>query len=173
MATTRFRAATVFGLVAALLALSADAAEILTLKTTSGRLLHAGLYPSYVVFLKGLDAPTIRTDWVDKPYRAVLDIKGGPEKGQSVVIELVPTTAASPNPEWCDTEGGEKFSGGGITCKPGSTSKDQLRFRVRVLRADDLPKAFAPRTVAEYPNLPGRREDEILGPFEMQILLQE
>src|SRR5215471_13673222 len=108
MATTRFRAATVFGLVAALLALSSDAAEILTLRTTSGRLLHAGLYPSYIVFLKGLDAATIRTDWVGKPYKAVLDMKEGPEKGQSVVVELVPTTAESPNPHWCDTEGGEK-----------------------------------------------------------------
>jgi len=149
---------------------SAD--EVITLKATSGRLLHAGLYPSYFVFLKGLD-PATKTAWIDKPHKAVLDIEDGPEKGQSVVIDLVPTTAASPNPEWCDTEGGEKFSGGGVTCRPDSTSKEQLRFRVRVLRADDLPRIFASRTVAEYPNLPGRRENETLGPFEMRILLQE
>jgi hypothetical protein len=44
---------------------------------------------------------------------------------------------------------------------------------VRVLRADDLPKVFAGRTVAEHPNLPGRRENEKLGPFDMKILLKE
>ena len=151
---------------------SAHSEDVLTLKATSGRLLHAGLYPSYFVFLKGVDAAT-KTNWVDKPYKAVLDIEEGPEKGQSVVIDLVPTTQASPNPEWCDTEGGEKFSGGGVTCRPDSTSKEQLRYRVRVLRSDDLPKAFAGRKIAEYPNLPGRRENETLGPFEMKILLQE
>jgi len=146
--------------------------EIITLKASSGRLLHAGLYPAYFVFLKGLD-PATKTEWVDKPYRAILDIEAGPEKGQSVVIDLVPTTQASPNPEWCDTEGGEKFSGGGVTCRPGSPAKEQLRFRVRVLRSDDLPKAFAGRTIAEYPNLPGRRENESLGPLEMRIVLRE
>jgi hypothetical protein len=148
------------------------AEEVLTSKATSGRLLHAGLYPAYFVFLKGVDQST-KTTWIDKPYKAVLDIEAGPEKGKSVVVDLVPTTDASPNPEWCDTEGGEKFSGGGVTCRPGSTAKDQLRFRVRVLRTDDLPKTFAGRTVAEYSNLPGRRENETLGPFEMKILLSE
>jgi hypothetical protein len=152
---------------------SADAAEVLTLKATSGQFLLAGFYPSYVVFLKGLDPATTKTEWVDKPYRAVLDIKEGPEKDQSVAIELVPTTAASPNPQWCATEGGDKFSGGGLTCLPGSTAKDQLRFRVRALYADGLPATFSGRKVAEYPNLPGRRENEVLGPFEMHILIGE
>jgi hypothetical protein len=164
-------AAAVVGLVAA--AISANAEEVITLKAKSGQLLHGGLYPAYYVFLKGLDPATTRTDWVDKPYKAVLDIEEGPEKGQSVVVALVPTTQASPNPEWCDTRGGEKFAGGGVTCKPESTSKEQVRYRVRMLRADDLPKAFAGRTVAEYPTLPGRREGEILGAFVMKILLQE
>ena len=159
-------------LAASLSSPTASAEEVTTLQATSGRLLHAGLYPSYFVFLKGLD-PTTKVEWIDKPYRAILDIEAGPEKGQSVVIDLVPTTQASPNPEWCDTEGGEKFSGGGVTCRPGSAAKEQLRFRVRVLRSDDLPKAFAGRTIAEYPNLPGRRENETLGPFEMRILLRE
>jgi hypothetical protein len=171
MKTGRFGIAAGFGLWA-LMCVSAHAEEILSLNATSGLLLHGGLYPSYFVFLKGLD-PTTKTNWVDKPYKAVLDIKAGPENGQSVVVELVPTTPASPNPEWCETEGGEKFSGGGVSCKPGSASKEQMRFRVRVRRAEDLPKAFAGRTIAEHPNLPGRRENETLGPFEMKILLQE
>jgi hypothetical protein len=173
MKTCRFEIVVVVACLAATLSCrSAHADEVVTLKATSGRLLHAGLYPSYFVFLKGLD-PTAKTAWVNKPYKAVLDIEAGPEKGQSVVIDLVPTTQASPNPEWCDTEGGENFSGGGVTCRPESTSKEQLRYRVRVLRSDDLPKTFAGRTIAEYPNLPGRRENETLGPFEMRILLQE
>ena len=161
------------GILVGLLAISADAAEILTLHATSGQFLLAGFYPSYVVFLKGLDSATTKTEWVDKPYKAVLDIKEGPEKGQSVAVELVPTAAASPNPQWCSTEGGEKFTGGGLTCLPGSTAKDQLRFRVRALYADGLPAAFSGREVAEYPNLPGRRENEVLGPFDMHILMQE
>jgi len=161
------------GLVLGLFATSANAAEILTLHATSGQFLLAGFYPAYVVFLKGLDPAAIKTEWVDKAYKAVLDIKEGPEKGQSVVVELVPTTAASPNPQWCSTEGGEKFTGGGLTCLPGSSAKDQLRFRVRVLYADGLPAAFAGRKVAEHPNLPGRRENEVLGPFDMHILIQE
>ena len=75
-----------------------------------------------------------------------------------MAVELVPTTAASPNPQWCSTEGGEKFTGGGLTCVPGSAAKDQLRFRVRALYADGLPTVFSGRKVAEYPNLPGRRD---------------
>ena len=161
------------GLLIGLLAMSADAADILTLHATSGQFLLAGFYPAYVVFLKGLDPDTTKTEWVDKPYKAVLDIKEGPEKGQSVAVELIPTTAASPNPQWCSTEGGEKFTGGGLTCVPGSAAKDQLRFRVRALYADGLPAAFSGRKVAEYPNLPGRRENEVLGPFDMHILMQE
>ena len=166
-------AAAVFGTLLGVIANPTKAAEIVTLEARSGRLLHSGLYPAYYVFLNGMDPATTRANWIDKPYKAVLDIKEGPEKGESVVLELVPTTEASPNPEWCDTEGGDQFGGGGVTCKPGSMSKDQLRLRVRVLRADDLPKTFSDRKVAEYPNLPGRRENEILGPLRMQILMSD
>jgi hypothetical protein len=169
----RFGSAAITGVLAGLIAMSADAAEMLTLKATSGEFLMAGFYPSYVLLLKGLDPSMIKTEWVDKPYKGVLDILDGPEKGQSVVVELVPTSQASPNPQWCSTEGGQKFSGSGMTCLPGSTTKDQLRFSMRALYANDLPPAFAGRKVAEYPNLPGRREHEVLGPFEMHILLQE
>jgi hypothetical protein len=41
------------------------------------------------------------------------------------------------------------------------------------LYADGLPAAFSGRKVAEYLNLPGRRENEVLGPFDMHILMQE
>ena len=169
----RSRRAVPIGLVVGLFAISADAADILTLHATSGQFLEAGFYPSYVVFLKGLDPAMIKTEWVDKPHKAVLDIKAGPEQGQSVALELEPTTAASPNPQCCSTEGGEKFGGGGLTCLPGSTARDQLRFRVRALYADSLPATFSGRKVAEYPHLPGRRENEVLGPFDMLILLHK
>jgi hypothetical protein len=168
----RSRRGVPIGLLVGLLAMSANAADVLTLHATSGQFLLAGFYPSYIVFLKGLDPNATKTEWVDKPYKAVLDIKEGPEKGQSVALELVPTTPASPNPQWFSTEGGEKFTGGGLTCLPGSAAKDQLRFRVRALYADGLPTAFSGRRVAEYPNLPGRRENEVLGPFDMHILMQ-
>jgi hypothetical protein len=45
-------------------------------------------------------------------------------------------------------------------------------FNVRALYADGLSE-FSGRKVAEYPNLPGRRENEVLGPFDMHILMQE
>ncbi len=160
-------------LLAASIAPSARAEDVMTLHATSGELLHGGVYPADYLFLRGLDPASTQVNWVDKPYKAVLDIEEGPEKGQSVVVSLVPTTAAVPNPEWCDTEGGTKLTGGGVTCKPGEPSKKQLRYLVRVMRADDLPKAFAGRNVAEYPNLPGRREGESLGRFQMKIALQE
>jgi len=165
--------AALISMLSGLIAFSAEAADTLTLKATSGEFLMAGFYPSYMLLIKGLDPATTKTDWIDKPYRAVLDILDGPEKGQSVVLDLVPTSQASPNPQWCSTEGGGKFTGSGITCLPGSTAKDQLRFRVRALYANDLPPSFAGRKIAEYPNLPGRREHEVLGPFEIHILLQE
>ncbi|MBV9252076.1 MAG: hypothetical protein JO227_22890 [Acetobacteraceae bacterium] len=173
MKIRRLVAAAVFGTLLGVISQPIEAAEVVTLEATSGRLLHSGLYPAYYVFLDGVDPATTRANWIDKPYKAVLDIKEGPEKGESVVLELVPTSAASPNPEWCDTEGGDQFSGGGVTCKPASMSKDQLRIRVRVLRADDLPKTFGDRKVAEYPNLPGRRENEILGPLRLQVLTSD
>ena len=169
----RSGSASIVGLLATLIATSAGAADVLTLKATSGQFLMAGFYPSYILLLKGLDPGTVKTDWVDKPYKGVLDIMDGPEKGQSVVVELVPTSQASPNPQWCTTEGGQKFAGSGLTCLSGATAKDQLRFRVKALYAGDLPAIFGSRKVAEYPNLPGRREHEVLGPFEMHILLQE
>jgi len=51
MKTGRLGIAASFGLWA-LICLSAHAEEILSLKATSGLLLHGGLYPSYFVFLK-------------------------------------------------------------------------------------------------------------------------
>jgi hypothetical protein len=172
----RFRRSGLAALVGALAGLApnaAAAADELAFKASSGQFLMAGFYPTYILLMKGLDPAAVKTEWIDKPYKGVIDIKDGPEKGQSVVIELIPTSQSSPNPQWCSTEGGEKFGGGGLTCLPGSTAKDQLRFRVKALYAGDLPKAYAGRTVAEYPKLPGRREHEVLGPFEVHVLLKE
>lgn len=161
----------VLGALSGLTALPAAAGDILTQKATSGRFLAGGFYPDYVLFLKGLDPSTIKTEWVDKPYLAVIDVLEGPEAGKSAVMELVPNSKASPNPQWCRTEGGQKFKGQGITCLAGDPGREQLRYRVRALYADDLPAAFSGRDVVEYPNLPGRREGEVLGAFELHILL--
>ena len=63
------------------------AAEILTLKVSSRRFKIQGeFYPNYLVFLKGLDSATAKTDWVDKEYYAVLDVHEGPEAGQSAIM---------------------------------------------------------------------------------------
>ena len=151
-----------------------SAAEILTLKATEGRF-KVTFYPDYFLFLKGLDPSTIETKWVDKEYYAVLDIHEGPEAGQSVIFTLKTTTDRSPQPEWCKTEGGENFQGLGITClRAPSDFMEQLRFKVTAKYADSaahLPADLQDRTWAEYPDMPGRRESEILGPFDLHIVL--
>ena len=102
-----FGVAAVVAFLAAFATVPVTAAEILTLKATSGRFkIQGGFYPNYLVFLKGLDASTIETDWVDKEYYAVLDVHEGPEAGQSAIMTLKKTSDRSPQPEWCKTEGG-------------------------------------------------------------------
>lgn len=166
--------ALILGAVATLMtAAPAFAAEILTLSATEGRFLAAGFYPDYVVFLKGLDPSAIETRWVDKKYMAVLDVHEGPDAGQTAVMELVPDTDASPNPQWCKTEGGTQASGRGITCLEGDPGTEELRFRVRAHYIDALPAAFSDRqNVVEFPSLPGRRPGEELGKFDLHILIE-
>ena len=152
------------------------AAEILTLKATDGRFkIQGGFYPNYLVFLKGLDPSTIKTGWVDKEYYAVLDVHEGPEAGQSAIMTLKKTSDRSPQPEWCKTEGGENFKWKGITClKNAEGLTEQLRFKVKVKWPDSaaaLPAELQDRTWAEYPELPGRREFEELGAFDLHIVL--
>ena len=51
---------------------------------------------------------------------------------------------------------------------------EQLRFKVTAKYADSaahLPAEFRDRTWAEYPDMPGRRESEVLGPFDLHIVL--
>ena len=169
--------AAVVAFLAAFATVPVTAAEILTLKATSGRFkIQGGFYPNYLVFLKGLDASTIETDWVDKEYYAVLDVHEGPEAGQSAIMTLKKSNDRSPQPEWCKTEGGEEFKGKGITCLKGAEGfTEQLRFKVKVKWPDSaaaLPAELQNRTWAEYPELPGRRESEELGPFDLHIVLE-
>ena len=162
------------GLVAGLMAVSAVAAEIVKLDANGGRFyIQGGFYPNYVLFLKGLPEDTA-TEWADQSYKAIMDIHDGPEAGQSVLMLLKPTTEESPNPQWCKTEGGERFAGQGLTCLVGFDDyREQLRFMVDAQWADFLaeyPDEFQDRTIAEYPELPGRRELEELGNFTLHII---
>ena len=169
--------AAVIAFLAAFASVPVTAAEILTLKASSGRFkIQGGFYPNYLVFLKGLDPSTVKTDWVDKEYYAVLDVYEGPEAGQSAIMTLKKSSDRSPQPEWCKTEGGEEFKGKGITCLKGAEGfTEQLRFKVKVKYADSaavLPAELQGRTWAEYPELPGRGEGEELGPFELHIVIE-
>lgn len=151
---------------------SAVTAGEMVQKPTSGRFLQAAFYPDYLIFMKGLDPAETKTAWVEKPLMAILDILEGPEAGKSVIVEINASTDSSPNPQWCRTEGGEQFTGRGITCLAGDPGTEQLRYRVRVHYADALPAQFSDRDVVEYPNLPGRREKESLGAFELHIITE-
>ncbi len=150
-------------------------ADVMTVKGEEARLYFAGLYPAYILFLKGGIPEDSEDAWVDQPYWAVLDVHGGPEAGQSVILRLSTTSASSPQPEWCVTEGAEEFGGHGPACinSDAPKSMNQLRFKVRVQYAnvaDQLPAEFQDRTWAEYPDLPGRRESEVFGPAELHII---
>lgn len=150
-------------------------AEVVTVRGEQARLYFQGLYPAYILYLKGGIPERTRDAWVDKDYWAVLDVHGGPEEGRSVIVKLVPTTSASPQPEWCVTQGAGEFGGHGPACinTDDPKSMNQLRFKVKVQYAnvaDRLPAEFRNRTWAEYPNLPGRRESEVFGPAELHII---
>ena len=171
MSRWRFGVAAIAGAVLGMLAVSGASAGEGVQKASSGRFLQAAFYPEYLIFMKGLDPSRTDTAWVDKPTMAVLDILDGPEAGKSVVVELNPSTDSSPNPQWCRTEGGENFTGRGITCLAGDPGTEQLRYRVTAQYADQLPQQFSDRDVVEYPNLPGRRAQETLGAFELHFIV--
>ena len=167
----RFGVAAITGAVLGMLVVSGASAGEGVQKASSGRFLQAAFYPEYLIFMKGLDPSQTDTAWVDKPTMAVLDILDGPEAGKSVVVEINPSTDSSPNPQWCRTEGGENFTGRGITCLAGDSGTEQLRYRVTAQYADQLPQQFSDRDVVEYPNLPGRRAQETLGAFELHYIV--
>jgi hypothetical protein len=79
-----------------------------------------------------------------------------------VAVELIPTTAASPGA--MVQHGRRREVHRRRPRVPGSAAKDQLRFRVRAPTPTASPAALSGRKVAEYPNLPGRRENEVLRP---------
>lgn len=163
------------GLMAAFATAPVSAYEVLTFNAGPGRYkIQGGFYPNYFVFMKGLDPAGIETHWVDKAYWAVIDFHSGPQAGQSAIIQLKKSTERSPQPQWCKTEGGEQFSGEGVACLKGFDDyRGQLRFKVIAKWADDapnLPEEFQDRNFAEYPELPGRGEGEVLEKFDLHII---
>ena len=154
-------------------AFGASAGEVMIIKAEKARLYFGGLYPNYLLFLQGIPDDLV-ANWVDQGYFAVLDVHGGPEKGKSTIVKLKATSKASPQPEWCVTEGGENFSGHGPACLNTDVPKsmNQIRFKVKVQyasAAENLPAEFQDRVWAEYPELPGRLESEVFGPVELHI----
>ena len=158
-----FGGAAVVAFLATFASVSVTAAEILTLSASEGRFkIMGGMYPRYLVFLKGLDASTIKTAWVDKEYYAVLDVHEGPEAGQSVIMTLKKSTDRSPQPEWCKTEGGKSFEGKGVTCLTGAAGfTEQLRFKVKVKQIQP-PLCLRSCRVEHGPNIPKCRAEEHL-----------
>lgn len=152
----------------------ANAADVTTITAEQARLYFGGLYPNYSLFLKGVPGD-LADDWIDQEYYAVLDVHGGPEEGQSTIVKVKATSKASPQPEWCVTEGGSDFGGHGPVCINTDDPKamNQIRFKVKVQYANvagELPADFQNRTWAEYPELPGRRESEVFGPVDLHII---
>ena len=93
--------AAVVAFFASFASVSVTGAKILTLKASSGRFkIPSEFYPNYLVFLKGLDSATAKTDWVDKEYCAVLDVHEGAEAGQSAIMIQKKSSDRSPQPEW-------------------------------------------------------------------------
>ena len=153
----------------------ANAVEITTIAAEKARFYFGGLYPAYSLFLKGIP-DSLEDGWVDRPRYAVLDVHGGPEEGQSAILILTVSSDASPQPEWCVTEGAGEFGGHGPTCinTDEPKSMNQLRFKVRAQYADaaaELPPELRDRVWAEYPELPGRREAEVFGPVDLHIVM--
>ena len=157
-----------------LLAGAANAADVTTITAEQARLYFGGLYPNYSLFLKGVP-DDLADNWVDQEYYAVLDVRGGPEEGKSTIMKLKATSTASPQPEWCVTEGGSDFGGHGPVCINTDDPKamNQIRFKVKVQYsnvAGELPADYQDRVWAEYPELPGRRESEVFGPVDLHII---
>ena len=106
----------------------------------------------------------------------MLDVHGGPEEGQSVIMILHVSSDASPQPEWCVSEGAGEFGG------PWPDLHQHRRPEVDEpapvqgpgsirRRGGGAPAEFQDRVWAEYPELPGRRESEVFGPVDLHIVM--
>ena len=164
-------------------------AKEFVVKAEKSMLYFAGLYPSYILYLKGGIPESFKENWVDKDYWAVLEIDKTSKNhgGEAVIFKMKKTSSYSPQPEWCVTEGGGKFDGKGPAClktdKP--KSMNQLRFKVKVQYTDTkdkLPKRFQNLNFVQYEvgyddngvslsKLPGRLPppNHIFGPVKLTI----
>ena len=150
---------------------SFSADKIVINSDAGGRLIQAAMYPIYVIFLKGGDTASQKSNWVDKNYWASLDILEGPDKGKSVLFKLHPTRAASVQPEWCYSAGGGDYVGRGITCLNEGSNKE-LRFKANIQWAVDAPEAFKDRNFAEHPDVPGNGGQELLDEVRLVISIE-
>ena len=150
---------------------SFSADKIVINSDAGGRLIQAAMYPIYVIFLKGGDTASQKSNWVDKNYWASLDILEGPDKGKSVLFKLHPTRAASVQPEWCYSAGGGDYVGRGITCLNEGSNKE-LRFKANIQWAVDAPAVFKDRNFAEHPDVPGNGGQELLDKVRLVISIE-
>jgi len=166
------------------------AADIISIKANEGRFYFAGLYPGYILYLQGGIPENTESAWVDKEYWAVIEVDSSSRvhAGQSVVVKLKRTSTASPQPEWCVTEGGAEFAGKGPACLNTDDPKkmNQLRFKVNVQykeTAENLPAELQNKNWVQYEvgydengvslnELPGRLSppDHIFGPVTLHIV---
>ncbi len=166
-------------------------AENLVLKSDTGRLYFAGLFPSYIFYMQGGISEKTKADWVDKEYWAILEIDKSSKNhgGEATILKLKRTSKASPQPEWCVTEGGAEFAGKGPAClktPADPKSMNQLRFKVKVQYKDtleNLPSELRNKNWVQYETgydddgvslsrLPGRLAppNHIFGPVTLTII---
>ena len=164
--------------------------EIVTIKANEARLYFGGLFPSYIFYMQGGIPEDTASSWVDKEYWAILEIDENSKVhgGESTIFKLKRSSKASPQPEWCVTEGGAEFAGKGPAClktPADPKSMNQLRFKVKVQyseTAENLPKEFQNKNWVQYEvgydddgvalnKLPGRLAppDHTFGPVTLYI----
>jgi len=132
--------------------------EIVTIKANEARLYFGGLFPSYIFYMQGGIPEDTASSWVDKEYWAILEIDENSKVhgGESTIFKLKRSSKASPQPEWCVTEGGAEFAGKGPAClktPADPKSMNQLRFKVKVQyseTAENLPKEFQNKNWVQY-----------------------
>ena len=167
-----------------------NSTEIVTIKANEARLYFGGLFPSYIFYMQGGIPEDTVSAWVDKEYWAVLEIDKSSKVhgGESTIFKLKRSSKASPQPEWCVTEGGAEFAGKGPAClktPADPKSMNQLRFKVKVQyseTAKNLPTEFQDKNWVQYEvgyddngvalnKLPGRLAppDHTFGPVTLYI----